>query len=405
MKIKKNILVIVISLILIFSLSSCKSEVSESVEIDNNQETKKIEKQTENEAPITTESVNEKETVTIVDLAGREVVLKLPVDRVILANGRFVREFSAICGDDFLNQLVGFGSDFEKFDIEIYNKYAEKFPKIKEIEKIGHFSEGGLNIEKIVSLNPDVVFIQKWFLKAAGETIDILDKAGIAVVIVDFSIEPIKGPYKSILLMGQILGKNERAEAIAKTYNEEIKKVFDTLSQITKERPNVYVENGGRGPNEYGKTYGNCAWGNIVELAGGNNIAKDVIKGKMGDIAPEYLIETDPDNIVIAGYSSNGVEGALKFGYDTKKEEARALLEAYTKREGWENLSAVKNGKVTGVAMGHCLQIDNFYSLQRLAKDFYPEEFKMLNPEENFKNFHDKYSVVEFSGTWSIGIK
>ncbi len=350
-------------------------------------------------------NVSEKQTIIVTDLAGRKIEIKGPVEKVVLANGRFIQEFAAIEGDKFTDKLVGIGSDLIKFDKDIYNKYTDSFPEIKDIADIGHFSDGSFNVEKIISLNPDVVFIQSWFLKTAEDTISTLENAGISVAIIDFSINPIEGPPKSILLMGKILGKEKRAEEISNYFNNQVDIVFSKLENIKTPKPTVYIENGGRGPSEYGKTYGNAAWGKIVELAGGENIAKDIVKGMMGDIAPEYLINNNPDNIVIAGYSSERAPKALRFGYYVQADEARKLLKGHLNRQGWESLDAVKNNKVYGVSMGHCIQIYNFFPLQAFAKWFYPEEFKDLNPEENLKEFHNKFAVIDYSGTWITGVK
>lgn len=346
----------------------------------------------------------EKKTISIIDLAGRTIEVKAPVEKVVIANGRFIQEFAAIEGEEFTKKLVGIGNDLIRFDKDIYDKYVKAFPDIENIADIGHFSDGSFNVEKIISLKPDVVIIQKWFLKSATDEIKTLEKAGIPVAIIDFSINPIEGPPKSITLMGKLLGKEKRAENIANYFNDQVKIVFSRLEKIDKQKPTVYIENGGRGPYKYGKTYGNIAWGKIVKLSGGRNIAENSIKG-MGDIAPEYLLNENPDNIIIAGYTTVRTPDALQFGYSVKAEDAKEKLIKHTTRPGWDSLKAVKNKKVYGVSMGYCIQMYNFVPLQAFAKWFYPEEFTDINPEENLKEFHEKFSVIDYSGTWLIGLK
>lgn len=346
----------------------------------------------------------EQAEITLTDLAGREVKLAAPAERVVLANGRFVQEFAAIEGDDFTSKLVGIGSDLYQFDQDIYAKYLEKFPELKDIADIGHFSKGNLNVEKIVSLKPDVVLIQLWFLQTAADVITTLEQAGIPVVIIDFSINPLTGPPESILVMGKLLGAEQRAQDIAAYFEQQVTRVFSTLDKITTEKPTVYVENGGPGPAQYGKTYGNTAWGKIVKSAGGVNIAEELVEG-MGDIALEYLFDEDPDNIIIAGYSSERIPDALRFGYNVKAAEAKGLLTGYLNRPGWDSLQAVKNKRVYGVSMGHCIQIYNFFPLQAFAKWFYPAEFTDLDPEQNLKEFHERFAAVDYSGTWLASIE
>ena len=48
--------------------------------------------------------------------------------------------------------------------------------------------------------------------------------------------------------------------------------------------------------------------------------------------------------------------------------------------------------------------IFDFAGTQFLAKQIYPELFEDINPEENLRDFFDKYMPVELDGVWTISL-
>ena len=92
----------------------------------------------------------------------------------------------------------------------------------------------------------------------------------------------------------------------------------------------------------------------------------------------------------------------MKLGYYANIEESKKLLAAFTKRPGWNTLKAVKNGRVYIIHHGLSRDIWDFVPIQFMAKCFYPEVFKDLDPVKSFKEFHKKYLPVEYSGVWMI---
>jgi len=137
----------------------------------------------------------------------------------------------------------------------------------------------------------------------------------------------------------------------------------------------------------------------VVVKAGGINISEGIIK-RWGPIAPEYLLKTNPDVIIIAGTCLMGP------GDHANPEESRRLLKACTERPGWDTLSAVKNGRVYGVFNSYLIfNIYNFAALEAFAKWFYPDEFKDLDPEADLREFYKKFLSVGHSDVWMKGIQ
>jgi len=214
-----------------------------------------------------------------------------------------------------------------------------------------------------------------------------LEDAGIPVVVIDYHTETVQTHLATITLLGKLLGREKRAAELADFYSEQVGK--------------VYVELGMKGPGEYANTYGNYMWGALIEKCGGINIAKGKIE-KWGPINPEYLLKVDPDVIIITGSYWPKASQSMKLGYYADPEESRKLLNAFTRRAGWDTLKAVKEKRVYSIHHGLSRDIWDFVPIQFMAKSFYPEEFKDLDPVKNFKKFHKKFLPVDYSGVWMI---
>ncbi|EKD37102.1 MAG: hypothetical protein ACD_75C01255G0002 [uncultured bacterium] len=86
-------------------------------------------------------------------------------------------------------------------------------------------------------------------------------------------------------------------------------------------------------------------------------------------------------------------------------EESRKLLAEYTKRQGWDTFSAVKNGRVHGVFDSFIIyNIYNFAAIEAIAKWLYPEEFRDLDPEADLREFYRRFLSALYKGESMIGM-
>jgi iron complex transport system substrate-binding protein len=234
------------------------------------------------------------------------------------------------------------------------------------------------------------------------------------VVITDYGWDPIANPPKSIVIMGQALGKEERAQEIANYYNTQVNEVYDRIEAIKQNSsitpPTVYLECGFRGPAQYGNTYLNHSWNLVIQAAGGIDIAAGTVHLNStytkftGPLSPEYVLSSNPDIVIISGSYWITNPGAMRLGYKTTTDQAQNLLDGFVQRPGWDTLNAVKNGQVYGIFHGFSFRIYDFASLQAFAKWFYPNEFQDINPEQNLKDFMNQFEPVGYSGTWMVDI-
>lgn len=349
--------------------------------------------------------------ITVTDLAGRNVKIKRPVERVVIANAGEMHEFISVEGGrNPFKKIVGWALNLKNNDRDTYDKYIKKFLEIENIPDVGYLSRGTFNFEKVIALKPDVVmfplYIARYTPTDTEDAINKLNKAGIPVVFTDYWESPLEKTTLSILLLGKILGKEKRAQDIVDFYDNQVKKVYSRLKEIKKPKPTVYIEGGSKGPSEYGSTYGNVGSGVFVKIAGGINITENLIK-ITGPVNPEYLLKINPDIIIITGgcWSWSEKPGSMKLGYYSNHDSSRKLLEAFLNRPGWNTLNAVKNREVYSFYAQFTWRIYNFVVVQALAKWFYPDEFKDLDPEKSLKEYHKRFLPVDYSGVWMLSIK
>ena len=343
--------------------------------------------------------------ITVTDMAGRQVSVTVPVRKVVLGYAKHLPSLAAVAGDDFAGKIAGWGLSRTVLGQGIFVDYQGKFPEIEAIPDVGSHAQGTFSVERVIALKPDAVIFPLWMInnKYEGIADDIAKMAmvGIPTVFIDCWEKPLANTVPSIVLLGTLLGKEPRAREIAAFYQERLAAVTGRLEKIKAVRPRVYVENGSRGPAEYGWTCGNYAWGAMVAEALGSNIAEGIVK-RWGQINPEYLLKTDPEVILLAEPKGGGSSaGAGLAG----PEESRKLLAEYTRRQGWDTFSAVKNGRVHGVFDSFIIyNIYNFAAIEAIAKWLYPEEFRDLDPEAGLREFYRRFLSAPYKGEWMIGM-
>lgn len=350
------------------------------------------------------------ETVTVTDMAGRTVKIKTPVERIILVRSRDIYELAVLLGDELPEKLVAWGPDIKTADKDAYLKFTSKYPKLRSLPEVGSIFSDAVNPEQVLSLDPDLVIMDIFMIERGYKSVDKLQQAGLPLLFLDGSGDPLSSPQKSLRVLGKVLGKEKRANEVVNFVDEQIELVVEKLKKIRKPIPKVYIETGDQGPGKFGSTYGGygtptkyASWGAVMEQCRVNNIADGIVKN-MAPINPEYVITADPDIIFISGADWTAPM-SMRLGYLAKEEASRKLLAGFTNRPGWSGLTAVKNKRVYSLFHGFVMHIFDFAGYQGMAKLCYPEEFKDVNPEKNLKEFHDKFLPIEYSGIWTLSIK
>lgn len=343
--------------------------------------------------------------IEITDVTGRTVTLKKPAERVVLqwsgAGGPFFT-ISALMGKDTPKVIAGMDTSLQDYRADMWKHFTTEMPELAKIPVVGTIGDKTFNVEQVISLNPDAIFIPV-DLKDQYES-DVkakMDAAGIQTIYIDYHAEKLESHQKSIEAIGKALGKEERAAEINKFYTDRVTRVLDRVSKINKPKPTVYIEVGINGPEEFGNSFSsNYSWGALATMAGADVITKDAVK-KSGPINPEFVLEKNPDIIMIMGSYWPKKSTSMRLGFDTNEAKSQELLKAFTtERQGWPELKAVQSKNVFSTHHGLPREVYDVAVFEYLAKTFYPEEFKDVDPEGTLKEFYDKFLPFSYGGVW-----
>ncbi len=242
---------------------------------------------------------------TVTDMTGYAVEFDQPINKIVVLTAADCEIIYALGAGDL---VVGRGS---------YCDYPEETAEVTALQ-----SGSETNIEQIVALQPDVVFMST--MDQSEEQVEALRQAGMKVVLSE--AQNIDEVYQAIRMIGEVLQKQTEAEQIIETMQ-------DTFAQVKREvnedeKQTVYFE---VSPLEYGLwTAGaNTFMDEIASMLGLKNIFSDV--DGWGEVSEEQVIERNPDYIIsITMYMGGDIPPA----------------EEIMSRNSWQQVAAVQNHRV-----------------------------------------------------------
>ncbi|HAI28162.1 MULTISPECIES: ABC transporter substrate-binding protein [unclassified Thalassospira] len=347
------------------------------------------------------------ESVTVTDVTGREVTVEVPVQKVILGEGRLIYGLATLDSEDPFERVVGWRDDLKKADPQGYGLYAAKYPRIDDIPTFGGIKDGTFNIEQAISLNPDIVIMN---LEAKGATEEggfdeKLAAVGIPLVYIDFREAPIKNTETSMKILGQLTGKEDRAAEFIKFRSDHINEVEKRLREANPEKPDVFIERAAGYSEECCMSFGNENFGKMVEMAGGVNIAAPIIPGTFGTINPEQVIASNPDQFVGTGGDWEAYApgmGWVPVGPGADMTEAKRKLDGLMERPAFTGIDATKNGNIHVVWHQFYNSPYQFVVIEQMAKWFHPDLFADIDPEATFKELHDRFLPLDYKPGYFI---
>ncbi|MFF2448149.1 ABC transporter substrate-binding protein [Neobacillus sp. NPDC058068] len=275
--------------------------------------------------------------VTVKDALGKEVVLEKKPEKIV----------SLIPSNTEIAYSLGLGK--EVVGVSDFDNYPEEVTKK---EKIGAQE---INLEKIISLNPDIVLAHASSAHNTEAGLQQLRDAGIPVLVVN-DAQNIDQVYDSISMIGKAAGATNKADEIIKGMKDKLTEIKAKTKDI-KEKKKVFVEVS-PAPDIY--TPGNKTFMNeMIGLINAENIANN--QDGWIKIDQEAMIKQNPDVIITT------------YGYYVKNPVEQVLS-----RKGWETVNAVKNKQVIDVDSDRVTRSGPriVEGVEDLAKAVYPEVFK-----------------------------
>lgn len=319
----KKLLQFLMLAMFMFVLAACSDGEESTEKKDTNEET--------------TEQTESKETetsfpVTVTDDSGEEVVLEKAPERII----------SVIPSATEIIFALGLGD--KVVGVTENDNYPEE---VLEIEKVGAFE---LNIEKIVSLEPDLVVADV----LNGEAVEQLRNKGVKVLVVGAS--SVEETYEDIVLVGKATGTTEKAEGLVQEMKDHQAEIEQIVSEIPEEeRKTVWIEIGEELFTAANDTFLN----ELVTLAGGENIMID--QEGWPQVSEEEVIEKNPDVILLTygSYVENAIDKVLE-------------------RDSWQDITAIKEKQVYSLDSDMTERTGPriIEGLESIAAFLYPEYFE-----------------------------
>ena len=180
-----------------------------------------------------------------------------------------------------------------------------------------------LNMEKIIELAPDVLFINEINFSGEKNKYDLLKKSGIQIINIP-AAESIQNIKDDITLISTYTKTDNKGKEFVSDIDKAIKTVKDKAKENIGEAKKVYFEIGSA---PYYYTCGNSTYINeIIEMCGAKNIYSNQ-KGYLSN-TEESVLNGNPDiiltNVAFDGYSYKEI----------------------LSRKGWNIINAVKSNKV-----------------------------------------------------------
>lgn len=338
----------------------------------------------------------------VTDILDRKVTVELPAKRVVLAFN--YQDYMAVGGKHALDNVVGFSKAvWTDWAPASWAEFSKAVPKLNELEDVGEVEVGTFSVEKILALKPDFVLMADWQYKALDSDLEPLEQAGIPVVVVDYLAQTVDKHVRSTEIIGQLTGQEAKAKALNDEYKALVKDIQDRVAKANLPRPKVYVEFGNKGPAEHSFTFGKSMWGAMINLVGGDNIAKQAVEF-YSPINPELVVAAKPDVILITGRETELKKNpnAMVAGFNIEEAEARKRLSGFASRPGWSELPAIKNNRLYGAYHANSRTISDGASIQFVAKAIYPELFKDLDPTKTYQDFYRKNLPIVPQGTFYL---
>ena len=206
--------------------------------------------------------------------------------------------------------------------------YTVRPPEARLKPKVSAFINA--KFDKILALEPDLVFA---FSDLQADIAAELIRRGVTVMA--FNQRSIAEILEMILTVGRIVGGEEKARALVALLQTELDAIRDSASRFA-HRPRVLFE------EWYDPLISGICWvEELIETAGGESIFPELRKhqsAKNRIVNPTDVIDKDPE-VIIASWCGRVV----------KREWIR-------KRDGWDQISAIRNDHIYEVKSAYILQ-------------------------------------------------
>ncbi len=355
-------------------------------------------------------SVSTWAAIDATDLAGRNIHLKQPPQRIILGESRYLATLAILDKDQPLRRIVGMLADLKQIDPGTYRQYQAKFPTIANIPLVGHTSADSFNLEQALLLKPDLAIFG---LEGHGPNarhsrlISQLEAAGVPVVFLDFRQDPIRNTVKSMALLGKLLQREEQAQRFIDFYEAQLARVLTALPEKGGAKtPTVFLHSRVGLQALCCETMVRGMMASFIDVVSGQNVAQNRIPGSAGVLNLEFLLADQPDIYIATAIGSNaGEHPYIVLGAGVSESQAQNSFDHTLQDSHLLNLRAIKSGHAYAIWHHFYNSPFNVVAIQVFAQWLYPQNFQQLQPEKTLATLFEQFQPVPLDGTYWISAK
>lgn len=258
-------------------------------------------------------------------------------------------------------------------------------PALLEKERIGR-SGRDVDLERIIELKPDLVIAKTGALFPEDDEQKLVD---YGIPVLRYRLLHIDALIPMIKDLGHILGKEDDALEMADQISGYYNAILDQTEAIPDEdRSLVYFMS--MGHFDWTANRDSTGHTRIVE-AGGRNIAAE-LASKVPHVDMEWVIEQNPEIIVysMSQEQYNGTTPTI--------EEMEAKRKEIIFLPGFENIDAVKTGRVYITDIKMASGLSELVTMLYYAKWFHPDLFRDIDPRAVHEELLRKYFDIDIDG-------
>lgn len=334
------------------------------------------------------------ETITVIDLAGREVQISTPVNRIVCGDAEAMSLIASIAGEDFRDKIVGYDSNLLSYYPDLTRMWEASGMDFSKITSVGSLQDMSFSWETVAALEPDVVFIPMWVYQygmVSEDTAAKMSDAGISIVNLDLFVNALDADTmeRNCEVLGKIFGNEDVASRVSDFYKVQIEAVDSKLSSVKEGQYAVCNE-----MIVHLDTYNNAANVGSKYLLGQRNLFESGTQ-----ISAEAFAASDADYVFMMAF--NGFVSNVGWGATISEADIQSINESLSKRPGWAEAPAVANGKVVIYDQVYINTFENWFVYQLFAEQMFPEVYSILNPVGVLESFYKEFLPwVEFKGVW-----
>lgn len=309
-----------------------------------------------------TETAGDSRTKMVTDCAGRTVEIPYEPQRVACLYASTAHMMAMLDEGD---KIVG-APNGVKSDVLMQMKY----PQI--VDTATPYQEGSINIEELARIEADLALVRYSTAENEGET-EKLDDLGIPYVVVDYTT--MDELEEAIDVMGQVFGREDKAQEYIKFSEDTVKMVTDRLADVPEEsRPDVY-----HSVNE------------AIRTDGEGDICSEIMSmAAVRNVAAENGVKTGGDKTYVT------LEEIYRWDPDAFIDNESSVTEYIMTDSKWAGLSAVKNKAVYTLPVGatrwcHPGSMEAHMGVLAVAVQFYPDRFSDIDMKSYTAEYYERF--------------